>query len=106
MITITDLASQEIKRQANEKGKMPIIRVGVRGGGCTGFQMFIEWPVSTYPTDMFYTKDDASVIVDPKSLVLLDGSTIDYESTLMKKGFKINAPKVISECGFGESVNF
>ncbi len=110
MITISDVAADEILKQAEAKSRSPIIRIGVRGGGCTGFTMFIEWDdmVNEYAEthDKFFHNKGATVVVDKKSFVLLDGSTLDYVSSFMQKGFKINAPNVKGSCGCGESVEF
>ena len=109
MVNITERAAEEIVKQAKEKSCLPTIRIGVRGGGCTGFSLFVEWNDSNnvvMDTDTWFERDGASVIVDKKSLIMLEGSTVDYVSTLMGRGFKIDAPKSTGSCGCGESVEF
>ncbi len=106
MITITDKASNKILSVAKEKEWNPVVRIGVRGGGCTGFAMFVEWGVFLKGQDEQFEKDGATVVVDKKSLVLLSGSTLDYVTSFKESGFKINAPNVKGSCGCGESVEF
>ena len=110
MITITDKAAAEVKKQAEKRGKPDAaLRVGIRGGGCTGFSYLFEWSDSEpRPEDQVLSFDDGAVrvFIDPKSHVFLDGSTLDFATTLMARGFKWVNPNVKGTCGCGESVQF
>ena len=106
-IVVTQSAADEIKRQRDKRGTPNSrIRVGVRGGGCTGFTYVFEWADETKPTDKQFDGPDGSgvgIVVDPKSLVYLRGSVLDYEVKLMQHGFKFRNPNEKSGCGCGES---
>ena len=107
MITITEEASKEIKKQAKASDNHPSLRVAIRGGGCSGFSYVFEWGKNNPdPKDQIFTLDGAFVFVDPKSLVYLAGSELDFETSFMGRGFKLNNPNAKSSCGCGESVQF
>ena len=82
-----------------------MLRLGVRGGGCSGFSYVIEFADETTPRDQVFEFDGLKVVVDPKSLVFLNGSTLDYETRLMSHGFKFINPNESAGCGCGESFN-
>lgn len=79
------------------------LRLGVRGGGCSGVSYAIEFSDKVRPTDNRFDFDGLNVIVDPKSLVYLRGSVLDYQVKLMQHGFDFVNPNVKSNCGCGES---
>lgn len=79
------------------------LRLGVRGGGCSGVSYAIEFSDKIRDRDNVYDFDGLRVIVDPKSLVYLRGAVLDYEVKLMQHGFKFINPNEKSGCGCGES---
>jgi iron-sulfur cluster assembly protein len=79
------------------------LRLGVRGGGCSGVSYAIEFSDKVRDRDNVYDFDGLRVIVDPKSLVYLRGAVLDYEVKLMQHGFKFVNPNEKSGCGCGES---
>ena len=105
MIEITQNAAKQIhkmleKRQQNERG----LRLAVKAGGCSGYEYTFGWEVSPKPSDaVFETGDGARVFVDPKSLRLLEGTVLDYDTGLMSKGFLVTNPQAKSTCGCGVS---
>ena len=108
-ILVTEAAAQEIARQREKRGNPNArIRVGVRGGGCTGFTYVFEWADEVKPTDKEFkaTGHDIGIVVDPKSLVYLGGMTLDFVRGMMGHGFKFNNPNAKGSCGCGESVQF
>lgn len=109
-IVVTAAAAQEIARQRAKRGTPNArIRVGVRGGGCTGFTYVFEWADEVKPTDREFFGPDGSgiaIVVDPKSLVFLGGMTLDFVRGMMGHGFKFNNPNAKGSCGCGESVQF
>jgi len=105
-IEITESAAQEIAKQRDKRGNPDSIRVGVRGGGCTGFTYVFEWADQVRPTDKVFSAHGVSIVVDPKSLVYLGGMTLDFVRGMMGHGFKFNNPNAKGSCGCGESVNF
>ena len=108
MITITESAARAIKEQAVKRGTPDAaLRAGIRGGGCTGFSYLFEWAYGQpRDTDETFERDGVRLIVDPKSLVYLDGTELDFVRSMMGYGFKFNNPNVKSTCGCGESVQF
>jgi len=79
------------------------LRLGVRGGGCSGVSYAIEFSDKSRERDHIFEFDDLRVLVDPKSLVYLRGAVLDYEVKLMQHGFKFINPNEKSGCGCGES---
>jgi iron-sulfur cluster assembly protein len=110
MITVSAKAIEEIRKAAAKRAAPPRgLRVGIRGGGCTGFSYLFEWSdQEPRPEDKVIASDDGQVrvFIDPKSYIYLDGSTLDYATTLMARGFKWVNPNVKGTCGCGESVQF
>jgi iron-sulfur cluster assembly protein len=105
MIEITENAAKQIqkmlaKRQQGETG----LRVGIKAGGCSGYEYTFAWEATPRPTDtVFETPGGAKVYVDPRSLRLLDGTVLDYDTSLLSKGFLLNNPNAKSTCGCGVS---
>ncbi len=107
-IEVTESAAREIQKLAGKREKAPKgLRVGIRGGGCTGFSYLFEWSdADPRPEDHVFEKDGVKVFVDPKSMKFLDGMTLDFVTSMMGHGFKFQNPNVKSTCGCGESVQF
>ncbi|HEX3765122.1 MAG TPA: iron-sulfur cluster assembly accessory protein [Kofleriaceae bacterium] len=106
-IEITAAAGAEIARQRDKRGSPDaMIRIGVRGGGCTGFTYVFEWAEQTRATDKVFSAHGVSIVVDPKSLVYLGGMQLDFVRGMMGHGFKFNNPNAKGSCGCGESVQF
>jgi len=109
-IEVSLRAIEEIKKASQKRAVLPKgLRVGIRGGGCTGFSYLFEWSdAEPRPEDRVLTSPDGEVrvFVDPKSALYLEGSTLDYATTLMARGFKWVNPNVKGSCGCGESVQF
>ncbi len=109
-VSVSPRAVEEIKKAAAKRATPPKgLRVGIRGGGCTGFSYMFEWSdADPRPEDNVLAFEDGTVkvFIDPKSLIYLDGSTLDYATTLMARGFKWVNPNVKGSCGCGESVQF
>ena len=108
MIQITEAAAREIKRQRDKRGKPDsAIRIGIRGGGCTGFSYLFEWDdKEPRETDKVFEQHGVKLVVDPKSYIYFQGTELDFVSSMMGHGFKFNNPNVKGSCGCGESVQF
>ncbi len=108
MILITEAAASEIKRQQAKRGTPgAAIRVGIRGGGCTGFSYMFEWEdKDPRPTDKVFEQHGVKLVVDPKSYIYFKGTELDFVTGMMGHGFKFNNPNVKGTCGCGESVQF
>jgi len=109
-IQVTPRAIEEIKKAAAKRKTPPkALRVGIRGGGCTGFSYLFEWSdVEAQPEDqvLSFEGDQVKVFIDAKSMLFLEGSTLDYAVSMMARGFKWTNPNVKGTCGCGESVQF
>jgi iron-sulfur cluster assembly protein len=109
-IEITQAAVDAIGQQIAKRGRPETaLRVGIRGGGCSGFSYVIEFhDGAPNARDVVYdrTATDGSavrILVDKKSLLYLNGSTLEWEKTLMRQGFKFVNPNEKSNCGCGTS---
>ena len=104
MVTITPKAVEKIKEiMAQQDPVPPALRLGVRGGGCSGFQYAMEFAVEKGMMDKVLEFDGLKVFVDATSNMYLDGCTIDFVETLEASGFKFDNPNVRSTCGCGSS---
>jgi iron-sulfur cluster assembly protein len=104
-ITITDGAVQFAKTKLAARGTPnAAIRLGVRGGGCSGYSYVIQFEdEEPRERDAVYEVDGVRFYVDKKSFVFLAGSVLDYEKTLMFQGFKFRNPNEATNCGCGHS---
>jgi iron-sulfur cluster assembly protein len=105
MIEITPNAAAQIRRMLVKRGNAETgLRVGVKAGGCSGFEYTFAWEAAPRDTDsIFEGPEGAKVFVDPRSLRLLDGTVLDYDMSLLSKGFIFNNPHAKSTCGCGAS---
>jgi iron-sulfur cluster assembly protein len=106
---IEEIHKLEDKRLADGKARPFGLRIGIRGGGCTGFGYLFEWcDGEPRPTDKVFEFDEGRVklVCDPKSLLYLDGTMLDFVTSIMGHGFKFVNPNVKGTCGCGESVQF
>lgn len=105
-VTISEKAANEIRRVLHEQ-KMPtetVLRVGVVGGGCSGFQYSLGFDKETDGAkDHVSDQHGIKVAVDKKSYLFLDGTTIDFYDGLEKRGFTFENPNAVKSCGCGSS---
>ena len=104
-ITMTEAAAQHIRRQLAQRGKGQGIRLGVRTSGCSGMAYVLEFVDDAGDGDTAFDKDGVKVFVDPKSMVYLDGTELDFVKEGLNEGFQFKNPNVANECGCGESFN-
>ena len=104
MIQVTPKAIARIRqvfaRQSVEGGGL---RLGVQGGGCSGLSYLIRFEPRQRPSDRVFEFDGVRVFVDPKSLLYLEGMTLDYKESLMQSGFVFDNPNAKKSCGCGTS---
>ena len=117
-VTVTDTAAREIDsiiRQQELDAEKICLRVGVKGGGCSGFSYLLDLTEVSKDSDEEWSYDYAlkdgeseqnlsiRVICDPKSYLYLNGTSIDFKDELMGRGFVFNNPNATSSCGCGSS---
>jgi iron-sulfur cluster assembly protein len=105
MVTITDKGAEKVQEflAAQEAdASLAGLRVGVRGGGCSGFQYQLAFDEQRDEDAVFETHG-LKLLVDNDSLPFVRGSVIDYEETLQGAGFKVENPNVVAACGCGSS---
>jgi len=105
VITLTERAAHEIRRIISEQslGGQTALRVGVKGGGCSGFSYTLGFDDAIGEVDQISEVDGIRVVCDPKSFLYLNGTQIDFEDNLMGRGFKFGNPNAAKSCGCGES---
>jgi iron-sulfur cluster assembly protein len=105
MIALTDRAKKEIRRIIADQGLPPTtaLRVGVKGGGCSGFSYTLGFDDQIAEIDQVFESEGIRVVCDPKSFLYLSGTSVDFEESLMGRGFKFGNPNADKTCGCGES---
>lgn len=102
-ITLTEHAAQRVEKFLANRGKGVGLRLGVKTTGCSGMAYTLEFVDELLPEDVTFESYGIKVIVDPKSLVYIDGTELDFTKEGLNEGFKFNNPNVKGECGCGES---
>lgn len=104
-MTLTDAAADRI-RQIMEKSEEGVLglRLGVKNGGCAGMEYTMEWAREQQPFEEVIEDKGVRVFLDPKAVLFLLGTQMDYQATTLKSGFVFNNPNQVSACGCGESV--
>jgi iron-sulfur cluster assembly protein len=105
-IEVTEKAIANVKRFMESENKPNnIVRVGVRGGGCSGLSYVLQFEdaATINMMDQVIEKDGVRIVVDKKSMLYLAGTTLDYEDGLSGKGFTFKNPNARQACGCGES---
>lgn len=105
-ITLTKRAAEEVQtimKQQTEDDKPLFLRVGVRGGGCSGFNYTMDLTEAKTDRDELENQHGVDVICDPASTIYLDGVTIDFKDEVMGRGFVFDNPNATSHCGCGSS---
>lgn len=113
MIKLTERAAKEVvgiidqqkesARKSGEEFKPLYLRVGVKGGGCSGFSYSLDLTENVGELDEQCEQDGVAIICDPKSNLYLEGTVIDFRDELMGRGFVFSNPNATSSCGCGSS---
>jgi iron-sulfur cluster assembly protein len=103
MITVTDTAAKKIKTNIEKRGKGIAIRIGVRTTGCSGLAYIMEYVDELTIDDILLSDNGAVIVVDPKSLPMVAGITVDYVRQGLNEGFEFINPLEKDRCGCGES---
>ena len=104
-ITLTDRAANHVSNYLAKRGKGVGVRFGVRTTGCSGMAYKLEFVDAAATEDMVFESHGVKVFVDPKSLVYIDGTELDFVREGLNEGFKFNNPREKDKCGCGESFN-
>jgi iron-sulfur cluster assembly protein len=105
-ITLTERAASEVKRIIEDQKleDATVLRVGVSGGGCSGFMYKLAFDEGYDATkDARYEQHGVSIVIDKKSALYLDGTTVDFYDGLEKRGFTFDNPNAVKSCGCGSS---
>ncbi len=102
-VAITEAAAQHIAAQLASRGKGLGIRLGVTTSGCSGMAYVLEFADELQPEDQVFEDHGVKVVIDPKSLVYLEGTELDFVREGLNEGLQFRNPNVTAECGCGES---
>jgi iron-sulfur cluster assembly protein len=104
-VTLTDAAAERV-RSIMARSETPIagLRVGVKNGGCAGMAYTMEYAEAAAPHDEIVEDKGVRILIDPKAILFLLGTEMDFQTTKLSSGFTFNNPNQTSACGCGESV--
>jgi iron-sulfur cluster assembly protein len=104
-IFLTEKAASQVTKikQENSIPENHFLRLGIKGGGCSGFSYVIAFDDNQSEKDVMLEQHGVKILVDPKSLFYLGGTMLDYQDGLMGKGFVFNNPNATKTCGCGNS---
>jgi iron-sulfur cluster assembly protein len=103
-IALTERAAQKIAALAEKEGKVgQLLRVGILGGGCSGLSYTFSFTPTGDARDKIFDAYGAKIVVDPKSLLYLGGSVLEWQESLMKSGFVLKNPNEVKACSCGDS---
>lgn len=112
-ITLTENAAKEVlslieqqgetAKKAGEDSTKLFLRVGVKGGGCSGFSYSLDLTETKTDEDETWDQHGVELICDSKSMLYLDGVSVDFKDEMMGRGFVFNNPNATSNCGCGSS---
>lgn len=105
-VTLTERAAKEIASiiDQQELNKEAVrLRVGVKGGGCSGFSYVLDLTETQKETDEVFEQHGVKIVCDPKSMLYLNGTVIDFKDELMGRGFVFTNPNASTTCGCGSS---
>ncbi len=104
-LSVSKTAAEQVKLQLQKRGTPDsYLRLGIRGGGCSGFTYVLQFEDDPpRDRDIVFEEHDIKIVVDKKSLIYLNGSTLDWEKGILKQGFKFINPNEKTSCGCGLS---
>ncbi|MDQ4062067.1 MAG: iron-sulfur cluster assembly accessory protein [Pseudomonadota bacterium] len=106
VMRLTDAAAERIKAlMANAERPIAGLRVGVRNGGCAGMSYTMDYAESAGPMDEVVEDKGVKILIDPKAVLFLLGTEMDWRSDRLQSGFVFNNPNQVGACGCGESVS-
>lgn len=102
-ITLTEKAAQRVEKYLQSRGKGVGLKLAVKTSGCSGMAYVLEFADQIDPQDEVFESHGIKILVDPKSLIYIDGTELDFTKEGLNEGFKFNNPNVKDSCGCGES---
>ena len=102
-ISLTQAAAERVKTFLASRGKGLGLRLGVRKTGCSGFAYVVNYADDTAASDLVFEDRGVKVFVDPESLPLIQGTTVDFVKQGLNEAFRFHNPNIKGECGCGES---
>jgi iron-sulfur cluster assembly protein len=103
-IAITETAAKKVLVLAEREGKVgQTLRIGIQGGGCSGLSYTFAFVAEPEQRDKTFEAFGAKVCIDPKSMLYLGGTVLDWQESLMKSGFALKNPNEVKSCSCGES---
>lgn len=102
-ITLTDSATERVRSYLEKRGSGIGLRLAIKKTGCSGFAYVVNYADKIEPDDIVFENAGVSVVVDPESLKLIDGTEVDFVKDGLNEAFKFRNPQASSECGCGES---
>jgi iron-sulfur cluster assembly accessory protein len=102
---VTDKAARKVRLLAEKEGRAePVLRLRVEAGGCSGFSYELSFTdVPAADDAVVHGADGVRVVIDPKSVPIVEGSTLDFDDALMGGGLRVRNPRAVHECACGES---
>jgi len=104
-LTLTEKAAKHVEKTITNRGKGIGLRLGVKTTGCSGMAYVMEFADKIDEQDQLFESQGIKIFVDPKSLIYIDGTELDYVREGLNEGFQFNNPNIKNECGCGESFN-
>ncbi len=102
-ITMTEAAARHVSRYLSRRGKGLGVRLGVKTSGCSGLAYTLEYVDEAAPEDQVFEQHGVKLLIDPKSLIYMDGTELDFVREGLNEGFKFSNPNERDRCGCGES---
>ncbi len=102
-VTLSEAAARHVNRYLAKRGKGVGVRLGVKTTGCSGLAYTLEYVDELAAEDVVFEDHGVKVLVDPKSLAYINGTTLDYVREGLNEGFRFNNPNERDKCGCGES---
>ena len=104
-VSLTKSAADRVRTYLEQRGRGVGLRVGVKRTGCSGWAYIVDYADAIADDDVVFDDDAVKIVVDRKSLELIDGTEVDFVKDGINEAFKFRNPKSKSECGCGESFN-
>jgi iron-sulfur cluster assembly accessory protein len=103
VLRVTDPAARKIRQLAEKQGAAPVLRVRVVAGGCSGFSYELSFDAEADGDHVIPAAEGVTVLVDPTSAPIVEGSTLEFNDALLGGGLKMRNPRAINECACGDS---